>query len=205
MFDQFSDVVAQASSWAYIALVLLAALDAILPLVPSETAVITAGVLASSSDLILPLVIGCAAAGAFLGDNAVYLLGHRFGERVRRRFLGGSRGAASYEWARRQLAIRGGELIVVGRFVPAGRTAVALSAGATGFRWRRFLRYDVVAAIVWASYAALLGYFGGKAFEHSPWKGLVLAFAVALTVTLGTEAVRAYLRHRQHAEHRTPT
>ena len=77
MFDQLSDIVAQASTWAYIVLALVAMLDAMLPIVPSETAVITAGVLASTGDLLLPLVIGCAATGAFLGDNAVYPLGHR--------------------------------------------------------------------------------------------------------------------------------
>ena len=197
MFDQLSDVVAQASTWAYIVVALLAMLDAILPIVPSETAVITGGVLASTGDLVLPLVIGCAAAGAFLGDNVVYLLGHRFGDRARQRFLSGTRGAASYSWAQQQLATRGGELIVIGRFIPGGRTAVALTAGTTGFSWPRFVRYDVLAAIVWASYAALLGYFGGKSFEHAPWKGLLLAFAVALAVTVGGEAVRAYLRRRR--------
>lgn len=199
MFNELSDVVAQASTWAYIVLALVAMLDAVLPIVPSETAAITAGVLASTGDLILPLVIGSAAAGAFLGDNAVYLLGHRFGDRGRAKFFSGTRGAASYGWAQRQLATRGGELIVVGRFVPGGRTAVALTAGATAFGWSRFARYDVLAAIVWAAYAALLGYFGGKSFEDSPWKGLLLALAVALAVTVGGEAVRAYVRRRRAA------
>jgi len=197
MFDQFSDAVAQASTWAYVVLVLFAFFDAILPIVPSETAVITAGVLASGGDLILALVIGCAAVGAFLGDNAVYFLGRRFGDRARRRFLTGRRGAAAYGWAERQLAARGGELIVVARFIPGGRTAVALSAGATGFAWPRFIRFDIVAAVVWALYAALLGYFGGKAFEHSPWKGLLLAFSIAVTVTVATELIRSYRRRRR--------
>jgi len=197
MFSQLSDLVAQASTWAYVILALFATLDAIVPIVPSETAVITAGVLASTGDLVLPLVIGCAAVGAFVGDNAVYLLGRQYGERARQRFLSGRRGAASYEWARRQLGRRGGELIVVGRFIPGGRTAVTLTAGTTGFPWPRFIRYDLLAGVIWASYAALLGYFGGKAFEHSPWKGLLLAFGVALLVTLGTEAVRALRRRMQ--------
>lgn len=200
MFGQLSDVVAQASTWAYVVLALFALLDALLPIVPSETAVITAGVLASTGDLVLPMAIGSAAVGAVVGDNLVYFIGHRFGDRARRRFLSGGRGSASYEWAQRQLSIRGGELIVIGRFIPGGRTAVALTAGATGFAWRRFIRFDVIAGVVWASYAALLGYFGGKAFESSPWKGLLLAFAVALAVTVGTEAVRAWRRRRQASE-----
>ena len=58
MFDQFTQMVADASGWAYAVVFALAVLDAIVPVVPSETAVITAGVVASSGDLSLPLVIG---------------------------------------------------------------------------------------------------------------------------------------------------
>jgi membrane protein DedA with SNARE-associated domain len=61
--------------------------------------------------------------------------------------------------------------------------------------WRRFIVFDVIAGVVWASYAALLGYFGGKAFEHQPWKGLLLAFGIALAVTAVVEGVR-WLRRR---------
>ena len=66
------------------------------------------------------------------------------------------------EWADEQLRERGGELIVIGRFIPGGRTAVALSAGTLAYPWRRFIVFDVVAALVWATYAALLGYYGGR-------------------------------------------
>ena len=40
------------------------------------------------------------------------------------------------------------------------------------FPWRRFIVYDVAAGCIWASYAALLGYFGGKTFEDHPFVGL---------------------------------
>ena len=43
MFDQFTHLVAEASGWAYAVVALFAVIDAIIPLVPSETAVITAG------------------------------------------------------------------------------------------------------------------------------------------------------------------
>jgi membrane protein DedA with SNARE-associated domain len=54
----------------------------------------------------------------------------------------------------------------------------------------------VIAGVVWAAYAALLGYFGGKAFEHAPWKGLLLAFGIALAVTVAVEVVRWFRRRR---------
>ena len=90
-------------------------------------------------------------------------------------------------------------MIVVGRFIPGGRTAITLSAGTLGFPWRRFALFDAVASIIWATYAALLGYVGGRAFEHAPWKGLALALAVAFAVTGGIELVRWALRRRRPA------
>ena len=197
MFHQFTQLVANASGWAYAILFVLALLDAILPIVPSETSVITAGVVASQGDLSLPMVILFAAVGAFAGDNIAYWIGHRYGTRVNDRFFTSEKARGRVEWAHRQVQERGGELIVIARFIPAGRTVVTLSAGTLQYPYRKFIFFDAMAASIWASYAALLGYFGGQAFEHQPWKGLLLAFAIAFAVTGTVELVRWYLKRRR--------
>ena len=197
VFDQFTRLVADASGWAYAIVFLLAFLDVLVPVVPSEASVITAGVVAAGGGLDLPLIIAAAACGAFLGDNTAYLIGRRFGTRAKERFFRGDKGRKTVEWAERQLTARGGELIVVARFIPGGRTAITLSAGASLFRWRRFAMYDAAAALIWALYASLLGYFGGKAFEGAAWKGLLLALAIAFAVTGGVEVVRWFVKRRQ--------
>ena len=67
---------------------------------------------------------------------------------------------------------RGAYIIIIARFIPGGRTAVTFSAGYVNtFPWRRFIVYDVAAGLLWATYAALLGYFGGKTFEDNPLLG----------------------------------
>ena len=199
MFDQFTHRVAQASGWAYAVVLLFAVVDALLPLVPSETAVITAGVVAGAGHISLPVVIIAAAIGAFAGDNIAYAVGSRYGERVTRRYFQGDKAFRRLQSARRQLDRRGGELIAVGRFVPGGRTLITLTAGLSRYPWPRFGRYDAIACAIWAGYGALLGYFGGQAFEDQPWKGLLLALGIAVTITLGTEAVRYALRRRARA------
>ncbi len=193
MFDSLLDVISN-SDWTYGVVFLFAFLDVIIPIVPSETAVITAGVVASNGDLSLPLVIAAAAAGACLGDNVAYLLGRLCEDRVANTLFAGKR-RHHLDRAERTLSERGGYLIIIGRFIPGGRTAVTFGAGVLHFPWRRFIAFDVVASLLWASYAALVGYFGGKAFEESPTKGVLLALAIAFGVAGAIEFTR-WLRRR---------
>jgi membrane-associated protein len=193
LFQSLTDYVS-GSPWTYGVLFGLAALDVIFPLVPSETSVILAGVIAATGDLILFAVILVAAAGAVLGDNTAYWIGRKAGPRLVDRFFAGER-RKRIDWAETQVQERGGYLILVGRFIPGGRTAVTLACGLLKMRWRRFITFDVPAGLMWASYAALLGYFGGKAFEEQPWKGFLVAFGVALGITGAIEVYR-WLRKR---------
>ena len=197
MFNHFVQLVSDASGWAYGIVFLLALIDALLPVVPSETAVITAGVVAAAGSLNLALIVLAAACGAFAGDNLAYLVGYRFGGRAADRFLRGEKGKRSLRWAEAQLSERGGELIAVARFIPGGRTAVTLSAGTVRFPWPRFAVFDAIAAVIWGGYATLLGYFGGKTFEGAAWKGLLLALGIAFALTGLIEAVRWYLKRRK--------
>ena len=81
---------------SYLIAIIIPALDAVFPVLPSETAVIALGVAtAGSTDPRIALLVACAAAGAFLGDNLCYLLGRRFGPAVERRFFASEKGAAA--------------------------------------------------------------------------------------------------------------
>ena len=68
MFESLTEYVS-GSPWTYAFLFVIAALDVIIPLVPSETSVILAGVLASTGDLNLVLVILFAAAARSSGTT----------------------------------------------------------------------------------------------------------------------------------------
>jgi membrane protein DedA with SNARE-associated domain len=198
MFGELADWVSGAW-WSYPVIFLVSMLDAFLPVVPSESIVITAGNLSASGDLSLPFVILCASLGAFVGDNISYGLGTWLGEHTVKRFIKGERSHRAFDWAEHQLEERGFYLIIIARFIPGGRTAVTFASGYThGMTYRRFVVADACAAAIWGCYAALLGYLGGKTFEEAPWKGLILAFAVAVGLAFAVEGVR-WLRHRRHA------
>jgi membrane-associated protein len=176
---------------SYLIALVIPALDAIFPVLPSETAVITLGVTtAGSTDPRIALLVACAAAGAFLGDNLCYLLGRRFGPAVERRFFAGPKGTRTRAWAERSLDRYGPQLIIVCRFIPGGRTAVTLTCGLVEYQRRRFVAATAVAAVIWALYAFLIGRIGGRAFEDNIWAGLAVAFGASIALSGVIELIR---------------
>jgi membrane-associated protein len=188
-FESFLELVS-ASPWTYAVILAVASLDAVVPLVPSETTVISAGVLAGAGDLHLGFVIAAGAAGAYAGDSSAYWLGRRLDHRLARRLFPGIKGARRRAWAEDALDRHGGPLIFGARFVPGGRTATTVTAGLLRMRWARFASFAGAAGVAWASYAALLGYVGGRAFENNLLWGLLVGFGVAAGTFLVIEVVR---------------
>ena len=204
VFESLIDVIT-ASAWVYPLILGVAALDAVFPLVPSEATVIAAAALAGAGDLVLPLVLASAAGGAVIGDNVAYLLG-RFGRKsVVAGFLHSAKWQARLTRAERMLRERSATIIVVSRFVPGGRTATMLSAGLVGLQWRRFAGFDLAAGVVWAGYAGLIGFAGGRAFADDPLRAWLLAFGLAAVLTLLIESGRRILRSSRRRPASRPT
>lgn len=204
MFSQFTEWVSGAW-WSYPLIFAVSMIDAFFPVVPSESVVITAGNLASSGDLWLLGVIAAAAGGAIVGDNISYAIGKYAGEHTVKRLFRSDKARRGFEWAEEQLERRGFYIIVIARFIPGGRTAVTFSSGYThAMPWRRFIVADVCAGLIWGTYAAMLGYIGGKTFEDQPWKGLFLGFLIAIGVAVSVEAIRWYIGKRRSTRGATP-
>jgi membrane-associated protein len=183
------------SAWAYPLLFGIAAGDAILPLFPSETALVVCGLQAARGELDLAAVIAVGAAGAFVGDNTAYAIGRYVGHPVSRRAFSGEKAQRRLAWARGQLQTRGATIILVARFVPGGRTAATFTAGVVHLPWAtRFVPFAFLAAVLWSTYGALLGYLGGRMFEERPWIGLLLALGIAFGIAVLVEGARRVRR-----------
>jgi membrane-associated protein len=191
VLESLTDLVSS-SPWTYVVIFAVAALDAVLPIVPSESTLIAAGVVAGVGGLNLAAVILLGAAGAFVGDNAAYGLGRALDDRVRHLLFTGNRGRKRLEFIHRAFERRGGSLILVGRFIPGGRTAVTFTAGATDYLYRRFALFAIIAALTWSTYATLIGYAGGKTYENEPLKALLFGFAIAIVGAALIEATRRW-------------
>lgn len=186
------------SQWYFLVIIFVVAfLDSVVPIVPSETLVIVGGVAAGAGEQALWVVILCGAVGAGLGDNAAYLIGSKLSGRIERRAERSPKLARRLEWADEQIGIRGGPLLVTARFIPGGRTALTVSCGITRQPRKWFVGWIVVAVSIWATYAATLGYVFGETFDHTT--ALVLAFVTALAINALIEVVRHVRARRRPA------
>jgi len=184
------------SLWTYPLLFGICAGDAVLPLLPSETAMIVCGIQAARGQLSLGWVIALGAAGAFTGDDPSYALGRFVGQPLVGRFFSGERARERLDWAKRFLKERGSYVLIVARFIPGGRTATTFTSGLVHLSWhKRFSPFILVAAVLWALYGALLGYAGGRMFRDHPLYALLVAFAIAALVGAAAELVR-WLRRK---------
>jgi membrane protein DedA with SNARE-associated domain len=127
--------------------------------VPGETALVTAGVLASQGHLTIEWVIVVAAAGAIIGDNIGYWIGR----------TGGRRLAEKLPWlarflppAERFFERHGGKAVFFARFLAGLRVTGAWMAGISRMHWATFLAWNAAGGIVWATAVGLVAYFFGK-------------------------------------------
>jgi membrane protein DedA with SNARE-associated domain len=186
--------------WWFLAIIfIVATLDSIFPVVPSETTVIIGGVGASAAGAgpyPLVFVIICGAIGAFTGDNLSYLIGRRASSWVERRAARREKSAQRLNWAAHQIEERGGLLLITARFIPGGRTLLTLSCGMTRQHHRWFAGWVSIAAVIWATYASVLGFAFGTQFEDDHTLAFILAFGAALTITIVIEVVRYLVKKR---------
>ena len=196
LFDSLEEV--SSSQWFYIIIFGLALLDSVVPVVPSETAVILGGIAAGQGHLNLAVVIACAAVGAAVGDNLAYAIGHRFSTRIADWYAKKAKRARKLVWAEEQLRTRGGMLLLTARFVPGGRTVITVSSGITRQPRKRFVFFVALACIIWASYASVLGYAAGDRFKDNHTKAFIIAFVAAISCSLVLEVIQ-HVRNKRKA------
>ncbi len=177
------------SPWLYLLIAVVAALDSLVPIVPSETVVITAAAYAVTGSPAAVGIIAAATVGALLGDLAAHLVG-RGGSRATDRWVRSARLRRLLASTAEMFAVRGGAMLVAGRFIPGGRTATTIASGMLRYPLPRFLAADVLGALAWAAYSTGIGLLGGAVFADQPLWGVVLGVGIALTLTTLAEAVR---------------
>lgn len=180
--DLSLSALADLSTWGYLVIFLICVGDAIFPVLPSEAAVIFGAILATRGELSFVGLVGSAALGAVVGDNVSYAIGSVANRKGKDPEDLSGRFGDALAWAEAALDTKGAQMIMVARFIPGGRTAITFGAGYLSYSRSRFLTSTALAGSVWAIYATLLGYLGGRVFKDQWWAALLLGVGVSLVV-----------------------
>ncbi|MFD5337524.1 DedA family protein [Streptomyces hawaiiensis] len=186
-----------ASPALYAVLIAVSLLDSFLPLIPSEPVVILAGIAGATGQANIMLVIAATTAGAFLGDLVPYSIGRGMGERALKRLPVGTKRRKTYDWLERELALRGGFVLVSTRFIPVGRYLATGTARVVRYPLRRFMLYVAISTLTWSAYTALSGYLGGVFFQENTLLSVAVGVGLAFSVTGAVEFSR-YIRRRKN-------
>jgi membrane protein DedA with SNARE-associated domain len=158
---------------------------------PGETALVTAGVLASRGHFDIIWVIVVAAAGAILGDNVGYWIGREGGRRLLDRWAWTRRLRDRFvPPAERFFYRHGGKTIFIARFVAVLRVTAAWIAGITRMPWWRFLLWNAGGGICWAILVGLVSFYLGHAAADAIQRygliggGIAAAIAIAIAVAV---------------------
>jgi membrane protein DedA with SNARE-associated domain len=184
------DLIARLGHWSYLIIFGAAALEcaAFVGLViPGESLMLAAGFFAQQRLLELDAVIAVGILGAIVGDNIGYQLGCHLGREWLLRH-GARFGLRPTRLAKAEafFARHGAKAVFFGRFVGFARALVPFVAGASRMRYRQFLVYNAIGAVLWTLGCVLLGYFLGASWRVAErWisrTGLILGglFAVAV-------------------------
>jgi membrane-associated protein len=150
---------------------------------PGETAVLVAGVVASQDHVNVGVVAVLVVTAATAGECVGYWIGHHYGERLMKlRVL--RRRRPALERALEGLRRRGPIYVFVGRFTAFLRAVIPALAGMSRMNYRRFFIANAAGAILWGIAFTLLGYFAGTALSrienYASWVGLSVLIAMIL-------------------------
>jgi membrane protein DedA with SNARE-associated domain len=183
------------SHYGYFAVFFLVALESAGVPMPGETALVSAAVFAATGSLNIVLVVLCAAAAAIVGDNCGYWVGREFGFPLIYRYGRyirvdeGRLKVAQYLFQR-----HGGKIVFFGRFVAVLRAFAAFLAGVNHLAWPRFLLFNALGGVVWATIFGAGGYALGHAFEHY---ARPVGIAALIAAVIGAVLASRFIAHHE--------
>src|SRR5207248_2860448 len=183
-----SDLTHLLTTYGYWAVLVFVAIESTGIPFPGETMLLIAAIYAGTTHrLSIPLVIGAAASGAIIGDNIGFWIGREGGYRLLRRY------GRYIRLEERRLKLgqylflkHGGKVVFFGRFVAVLRALAAFLAGTNRMPWPRFLLFNALGGIVWATLYGIGGYVLGNNIHRftGPIGTITIALAVILILVL---------------------
>ena len=147
-----------------------------------------AGLAASNGYLAFTGVVALAILGAFLGDQACFFIGRRYGARILERFP-----SIAAKAPRVQALIRRWDApaVMVLRFCYGLRIAGPIVIGTCGISAWRLAFFNFLGTLIWAPVVAGVGYVAGQAIQQ--WLGRFKHLQIAIVMLIVLALMVAWL------------
>jgi len=131
---------------------------------PGDSMLFTAGFLmvAGKLDFNIHLFVLIVFLAAILGDGVGYLFGRRIGRKIFNRPNSLLFRQENIQKAQDFYDKYGSKTIVIARFIPIVRTFAPIVAGVGQMKYRSFLTYNIIGALLWAAGVSYAGYYIGE-------------------------------------------
>ena len=171
--------------WIYAILFLIVFCETglvVTPFLPGDSLLFAAGAVAALGGMNVHIAAGLLLAAAVIGDAVNFAIGKYFGEKLfakpdsrvfKREYL--DKTHAFYEKY-------GGKTIILARFVPIVRTFAPFVAGMGNMHYGRFIRYNIIGALMWVGLLTYAGYFFGELPVVKNNFGLVVIGIIVVSV-----------------------
>ncbi|GAA2721614.1 VTT domain-containing protein [Cellulomonas aerilata] len=183
-----------------IVLVVFVETGLLFPFLPGDSLLFTAGMLVAQDEIQVPLWALCLAlfAAAFLGDQLAYLIGRKAGPRLFNRPDSRFFKQKYIDDTHAYFDRYGGRTIIVARFIPFVRTYAPVVAGVGAMRYRTFVSYNVIGALLWGVGVTVLGFFLGQIeFVRTNIEAILILIVGLSLVPVAIELLRARSNRRR--------
>ena len=171
--------------WIYAILFLIVFCETglvVTPFLPGDSLLFAAGAVAALGGMNVHIAAALLLAAAVIGDAVNFAIGKYFGKKLfakpdsrvfKREYL--DKTHAFYEKY-------GGKTIILARFVPIVRTFAPFVAGMGNMHYGRFIRYNIIGALMWVGLLTYAGYFFGELPVVKNNFGLVVIGIIVVSV-----------------------
>ncbi|VEJ21052.1 DedA family protein [Neisseria animaloris] len=193
--QHLTELAAQYGVWIYAILFLIIFCETglvVTPFLPGDSLLFAAGGIAAIGEMNIHVMVALLIASAIIGDAVNFMIGKYFGAKLftnpdskifKRSYL--DKTHKFYEKY-------GGKTIIIARFVPIVRTFAPFVAGMANMHYGRFIRFNVIGAVLWVVLFSYAGYFFANIPVVKNNLGLVLGAIIVISVLPGViEIIRA--------------
>ena len=185
----------QYGGWIYAILFLIVFCETglvVTPFLPGDSLLFAAGGIAAVGGMNIHVIVLLLIAAAIIGDAVNFMVGKYFGAKLfanpdskifKRSYLD-----KTHQFYEKY----GGKTIIIARFVPIVRTFAPFVAGMANMHYGRFIRFNIIGAVLWVVLFSYAGYFFANLPIVKNNLGLVLAAIIVISVLPGViEVIRA--------------